>query len=67
MILLKLLCLVAASGAVLALTHAVYEPVPGDIPQSFFDLKFPDIRGRVVDFLKFKGNKAILVVNVACN
>ena len=34
--------------------------------ESFFDFKVKDIFGNVVDFKKFKGKKAILVVNVAC-
>jgi hypothetical protein len=34
--------------------------------ESFFDFKVKDIFGKVVDFKKYKGKKAILVVNVAC-
>jgi len=33
---------------------------------SFFDFKVKDIEGNVVDFSRYKGKKAILVVNVAC-
>jgi len=36
------------------------------VPESFFDFKIKDIEGKVVDFAKYKGLKAILVVNVAC-
>lgn len=34
--------------------------------ENFFDFKVKDIEGRLVDFNKYKGKKAILVVNVAC-
>jgi glutathione peroxidase len=36
------------------------------VPASFFDFKIKDIQGNLVDFAKYKGLKAILVVNVAC-
>jgi hypothetical protein len=33
---------------------------------SFFDFKVKDIQGNVINFNKYRGKKAILIVNVAC-
>ena len=35
------------------------------IPGSFFEFKLKNICGETIDFAKFQGKKAILVVNVA--
>ena len=36
-----------------------------DVSEDFFKLKAQDIDGKEIDFIKFKGSKAYIVVNVA--
>ena len=36
-----------------------------ETPANFFDFKIKDIDGNVIDFDRFRGKKAIIIVNVA--
>lgn len=42
------------------------ENLPKQEAETFFDFKVKDIEGKLIDFNKYRGKKAILVVNVAC-
>jgi hypothetical protein len=42
------------------------EGLTKEVPDSFFDFKVRNIDGNIVDFSTYKGNKVIMVVNVAC-